>query len=137
MKTKIFTFIFIIILILIAAALGIGIYRMKHALPKNETLYESTECPHCEKVMTFIQTQQLHKKITFDQKQLDTSSSTVRELAKVMRFCGYDVNQGIPIPVLWTGETTQKCITGDEDIIQYFKHQLKETMPVIHPLPKK
>jgi len=121
MKTKIF----ILIIILIGIALGIWIYMAKHALPQNTTLFESAECPHCQKVMSFIKTNKLHQKFQFAQKRLDHSTQNVKELVNVMRFCGFDTKTGIPIPVLWTGKITQKCLTGDKDIIHYFKQQLK------------
>lgn len=114
--------IFIIVIIIAIFGFGIWVFRqVTPSLPNTVTLYTSKTCPHCQTVDRFIQSNNLHDKITFQEKQLESHTKYVRELIRVVRFCGHQTNQ-LPIPVLWTG-TTKTCIVGERDIIHYFNQQ--------------
>lgn len=109
------------IIAIIIAIIVFGIWTFKQitpSLPKRLTLYTSKRCPHCQVVDQFIQANNLHAKLDFQEKKLESHKRYIRELVRVVRFCGYQTNQ-LPIPVLWTG-TTKTCIVGERDIIHYF-----------------
>jgi glutaredoxin len=114
---------FIIAIIIAVILFGIWIFKqVTPSLPNTVTLYTSKTCPHCQVVDNFIQTQNIHNKLNFTEKQLESHTRYVRELVRVVRFCGYQTNQ-LPIPVLWTGQT-QTCVVGEKDIIHYFNQQI-------------
>jgi len=112
------------IIAIIIAIIGFGIWTFKQitpSLPNKLTLYTSEKCPHCQTVDRYIASNNLHDKLDFQEKQLESQTRYVRELVRVIRFCGYQTNQ-LPIPVLWTG-TAKTCLVGERDIIHYLNQQ--------------
>jgi glutaredoxin len=114
---------FIIVIIIAIILFGIWVFKqITPALPDAVTLYTSKTCPHCQIVDNFIQTNNIHGQLKFTEKQLENHTRYVRELIRVVRFCGYRTNE-LPIPVLWTG-STKTCIIGERDIIHYIQLQI-------------
>ena len=117
---------FILAILVAIIAFGIWVFtQVRPSLPNKPTLYVTQNCPHCQNVKTYIQKNQVHTQFDFDEKQLNAHSRDIRELVRVMRFCGYQTNQ-LPIPVLWTGNT-QKCIVGEKNIISFFDKKSTHT----------
>ena len=114
---------FIITIVIVIIAFGIWIFKqITPSLPTTLTLYTSITCPHCQAVDQFIKKNNLHRKLDFTEKQLESHKTYIHELMRVVRFCGYHTNQ-LPIPVLWTG-SEKSCIIGERDIIHYFNQKI-------------
>lgn len=92
-------------------------------IPKNIVLFYGIGCPHCAKVEDFIKENKIREKISFEEKEVFFNGKNKKLLAEIAKKCGYSENQ-IGVPFLWEGEI-EKCIAGDEQIINYFKEKLK------------
>jgi len=112
MKKNIYIILLIVILVIIASIVFLT-YK-----PKTEIiLFYSIECPHCEKVRNFIATNNIHN---VTEKEISQNSSNLMQLIKIQKRCGIPVKSYVEIPLLWTGT---KCVTGDQDIIKFFKQK--------------
>ena len=108
--------IYIILLIVLIAIIASIIFLNKS---KSEiTLFYSIECPHCEKVRNFIATNNIYN---VTEKEVSQNRSNLIQLIKIQKKCSIPVKGYVEIPLLWTGT---KCITGDQDIIKFFKQKV-------------
>jgi len=89
---------------------------------KGIALFYGEGCPHCAKVEQFIKENRIKEKITFKEKEVYFNKENARQLVEVAKKCGFNENE-IGVPFLWDGEN-QKCIVGDEPIINFFKEKL-------------
>jgi glutaredoxin len=89
---------------------------------KGIVLFYGEGCPHCAKVEQFIKENRIKEKITFKEKEVYFNKENARQLVEVAKKCGFNENE-IGVPFLWDGEN-QKCIVGDEPIINFFKEKL-------------
>jgi len=85
-------------------------------------LFYGEGCPHCAKVEEFIKENKIKEKITFEEKEVYFNKENAKQLIEVAKKCGFNENE-IGVPFLWDGEN-QKCIVGDEPIINFFKEKL-------------
>jgi glutaredoxin len=108
--------------------LGIGFYfsREKKSSPdqnlKGIVLFYGIGCPHCAKVEEFIKTNKIKEKIEFEEKEVYYNKENAQKLIEIAKKCGFNENE-IGVPFLWDGEN-QRCIVGDEPIINFFKEKL-------------
>jgi glutaredoxin len=108
--------------------LGIGFYfsREKNSSQdqdlKGIVLFYGIGCPHCAKVEAFIKENKIKEKIAFEEKEVYFNRENAKQLIEVARKCGFKENE-IGVPFLWDGEN-QKCIVGDEPIINFLKEKL-------------
>jgi glutaredoxin len=108
--------------------LGIGFYfsREKNSSQdqdlKGIILFYGIGCPHCAKVEEFIKENKIKEKIAFEEKEVYFNKENVKQLVEVAKKCGFNENE-IGVPFLWDGEG-QRCIVGDEPIINFFKEKL-------------
>ena len=86
------------------------------------TLYVSKTCPHCRNVEDFIEKNGIKEKISFSQKEISQSIANAREFSARGAVCQISPNQ-LGVPLFWNGE---KCLMGDQEIIQYFSSQINE-----------
>jgi glutaredoxin len=108
--------------------LGIGFYfsREKNSSQdqdlKGIILFYGIGCPHCAKVEEFIKENKIKEKIAFEEKEVYFNRDNAKKLIEVAKKCGIKENE-IGVPFLWDGEN-QRCIVGDEPIINFFKEKL-------------
>jgi len=108
--------------------LGIGFYfsREKNSSQdqdlKGIILFYGIGCPHCAKVEEFIKENKIKEKIVFEEKEVYFNKDNVKKLVEIAKKCGFNEKE-IGVPFLWDGEN-QRCIVGDEPIINFFKEKL-------------
>lgn len=84
-------------------------------------LYYSDTCPHCVKVEEYLKANKIEEKIAIVKKEVSKNPVNANDLATKAKTCNIQGNQ-ISVPFLWDG---QKCIIGDEPIIEFFKEKNK------------
>jgi glutaredoxin len=85
--------------------------------------FYSNKCSHCEKVEAFFNAKDVRNKIIFAEKEVSQNRDNLIELVKMQKRCGIPVKDYVEVPLLWTGK---KCITGDQDIIKFFKGKIEK-----------
>jgi len=118
----------------IFAAVAVGFYFLKghnnttssntssNSTSSTIILFYGIGCPHCAKVEEFIKENRIKEKITFEEKEVYFNKENTKQLVEVAKKCGFNENE-IGVPFLWDGDN-QKCIVGDEPIINFFKEKL-------------
>jgi glutaredoxin len=89
---------------------------------KGIVLFYGIGCPHCAKVEAFIKENKIKEKIAFEEKEVYFNRENAKKLIEVAKKCGFNEKE-IGVPFLWDGEN-QRCIVGDEPIINFFKEKL-------------
>jgi len=122
-KTKLILSFFGILIILIL----IFFFLQKGSKTENQTsakiiLFYGIGCPHCKRVKEFIRENKVKEKISFDEKEVYFNRKNSKKLIEIAKGCGLKENE-IGVPFLWDGES-QKCIVGEEPIINFFKEKL-------------
>ena len=115
----------IVLVIIIAAFVGLFalIYFGGRKSPgKGIIYYYAVQCPHCVKVDAFMKKQKVASKVNFVKKDVLQNRDYLNELLKTMKYCRIPIKRYIIIPVLWTGS---KCIRGQQNIIDFFKEQMR------------
>jgi glutaredoxin len=110
-----------------AVAVGFHFLEGHNNVSSNSTsstiiLFYGIGCPHCAKVEQFIKENRIKEKMTFKEKEVYFNKENANQLVEVAKKCGFNENE-IGVPFLWDGEN-QKCIVGDEPIINFFKEKL-------------
>lgn len=120
----------ILIFLGIFALIGISFFFLKKnslneklEIPKGIVLFYGIGCPHCAKVENFIKENKIKEKISFEEREVYFNRKNAKLLIEVAKKCGYPESQ-IGVPFLWDGEN-EKCIVGDEPIINFLKEKLK------------
>lgn len=85
-------------------------------------LFYGDGCPHCAKVEEYVKQNQIENKISFAQKEIYHNQDNAKELEEKAKICGLPADS-IGVPFLWDGE---KCLIGDQDIIDFFKRKVGE-----------
>jgi len=85
-------------------------------------LFYGSGCPHCAKVEAFIKENKIKEKIAFEEKEVYFNKKNAKQLVEIAKNCGFNEKE-IGVPFLWDGEG-QRCIVGDEPIINFFKEKL-------------
>lgn len=85
-------------------------------------LFYGDGCPHCAKVEKYIEENKVKDKISFAQKEVYHNKNNADEMAGKAKICGLPAGS-IGVPFLWDGE---KCLIGDQDIIDFFKQKTGE-----------
>jgi glutaredoxin len=118
--------------IFIAVSVGFYILKGHNKNSLNNTFSNSTSstiilfygegCPHCAKVEQFIKENKIKEKIAFEEKEVYFNKENAKQLVEIAKKCGFNEKE-IGVPFLWDGEK-QKCIVGDEPIINFLKEKL-------------
>lgn len=111
-------FIIAIILIVLAGALYLIWQYSRPSAASGMILFYSKDCPHCANVEEYIKANEVESKVSFTRLEISGNQKNIELLAQKALSCKVDISQGVPIPFLWDGE---KCLVGDEDIIQFFQ----------------
>jgi len=85
-------------------------------------LFYGDGCPHCAIVEEYIKENSIGDKISFAQKEVYYNQNNAKELEAKAKICGLPTDS-IGVPFLWNGE---KCLIGDQDIINFFKQKSDE-----------
>ena len=85
-------------------------------------LFYGDGCPHCAIVEEYIKENNINDKISFAQKEVYYNQSNAKELEAKAKICELPTDS-IGVPLLWDGE---KCLIGDQDIINFFKQKSDE-----------
>ena len=83
-------------------------------------LFYGDGCPHCAIVEDYLRDNQVENSFPFTRKEVYHNSNNAKELGEKAKNCGIPANS-IGVPLLWDG---QKCLIGDEDIINFFKQKI-------------
>jgi glutaredoxin len=81
-------------------------------------------CPHCAKVEQYLSDNKVEDKISFEKKEIYSNQDNAALLIDKAHSCGMNTDS-IGVPFLWDGPTG-KCISGDEDVINYFQQKLSQ-----------
>jgi len=81
-------------------------------------LFYGDTCPHCQVVTDYINANNIRAKIKFEELEVFNNQSNAALLGSYAQRCGIDSSQGVGVPFFFDG---QKCLVGDENIINYFK----------------
>jgi glutaredoxin len=83
----------------------------------NIILFYGDGCPHCVIVDDYLENNNIKNKISFEHKEVYYNKENANLLVEKAQICGFNINS-IGVPFLWDG---QKCLVGDQDIIEFFK----------------
>lgn len=140
MKNKIIILTILFAAVLIFSFFALSQERNKNQTPVNKTtpanqtattqdqskkqiiLFYGDGCPHCAIVEKYIEEHNIKDKISFAQKEVYYNQENAKELKAKAKICGLPTNS-IGVPFLWDGE---KCLIGDQDIINFFKQKTNE-----------
>jgi len=121
----------IVLTIIILSILGTAIFYFKNQPTGMAdidngspiTLYFRADCPHCRLVEKFLAENNVGAKISCNQKEISAKKQqNSRELMDKASICGIS-QEKLGVPFLWDNDS-QKCYTGDVDIIEFFKNKL-------------
>ena len=85
-------------------------------------LFYGDGCPHCAIVENYIKESNIKEKLPFEEKEVYHNQKNANELTDKAKICGLPTDS-IGVPFLWDGE---KCLIGDQDIINFFKQKSDE-----------
>lgn len=98
--------------------------------PDTMTYFWSETCPHCKNVANFLSTWPNADKLKLDKKEVSKNQANGLLLSQKAAQCGLPSDQ-VGVPFLVTLDN--KCITGDEPVIEYFKSLFPESSPSATP----
>jgi len=96
--------------------------KEENQLSNQIILFYGDSCPHCALVEKFVAENNIGAKIIFTQKEVYNNQDNAKELEAKAKICGIPTDS-IGVPFLWDGE---KCLIGDQDIINFFKQKTNE-----------
>lgn len=109
--------------------LGVGLFFIfnKNKNPEISTLstepilFYSINCPHCQNVEKFLDSNEIREKIKLTEKSIDNNTENTNELISYAKKCGNE-GDSVSIPFLWNGTN---CFIGEQDIINYLSGKIK------------
>ena len=81
-------------------------------------LFYSNSCSHCKVVEEYISANNVKAKFQFQELEVSQNQANAVLLEQKAKQCGLDTSQGLGVPFFFDGE---KCLSGDQDIINYFQ----------------
>jgi len=88
-------------------------------------LFWGQGCPHCEKVMKYITDNNLENKVKIAFQEVYNDSANQQLLTETVKKCPeIDTSQGMGVPLAFD-QKSQKCLYGDQPIIDWFAPMLK------------
>ena len=116
--------IFLLVIIFIGAMVFVSKAKERELLKSFEgktIFFYGITCPHCAKVEEFFKENKIEEKFQFEKKEVYENKTNAKILILIAKKkCSLPENE-IGVPFFWTGE---KCIVGDEPIINYFKEKI-------------
>lgn len=90
------------------------------------TYFWSETCPHCKNVAAFLENWPNKDKVSIDKKEISKDRANANLLTEKSAECNIPADQA-GVPLLITPEN--KCLSGDQPIIDYFKNLFPESTP--------
>lgn len=118
MFSKVF---FAVILGLLLVGGGYFLFQNQNKNNPEMFLFYSDSCPHCAIVEEFISSNQVREHLNFKDLEVSRNTGNARKLMEKSAACGMKETE-IVVPLFWDG---QKCLVGDQEIIDFFKTKLK------------
>lgn len=87
------------------------------AIPPGNMLFFSKSCAHCAIVEQYITDNNIHQKLYFVEREITTDQEAYKLMPIIGQRCNIN-EQALGVPLFWDGN---KCYSGDETIINYFK----------------
>jgi len=126
MNRKVKFLIFLGIILILAVFFTLQIKKERELLASvggKMIFFYGITCPHCAKVEEFFKENGIDSKFQFEKKEVYENKTNAKILILIAKKkCSLPENE-IGVPFFWTGE---KCIVGDQPIIDYFKEKLNE-----------
>ncbi len=85
--------------------------------PGPAVLYYGKGCPHCDKVLAYLGSEEVRDKIHVAEKEVFNDKANADEMMDRAKSCNLSV-ASLGVPFLWTGSS---CLSGDGPIIDFFK----------------
>ncbi|MFH0969780.1 MAG: hypothetical protein V1804_04690 [Patescibacteria group bacterium] len=85
-------------------------------------LFYGDGCSHCANVDKFIAENNVKEKIKFDELEIFKNKENSSMMEEKAKACGINLNE-LGVPFLWD---KGQCLSGDADIINFFKSQIGE-----------
>lgn len=108
----------LIIILAVIIFLALILIWGKAAAKSEMILFYGDTCPHCKKVEEYIAANNIKTKFKFQELEVYNNQTNAQLLGEKARQCGLNTNQGVDVPFFFDG---QKCLLGDQDIINYFQ----------------
>lgn len=122
MKTKTLASALLLIVVLVAGIFILNKNKQPEAIAESGiVLFYGEGCPHCANVDKYVEDNNIKSKISFTNKEVFYNQKNAEEMAAKAKICGMQTNS-IGVPFLWDGE---KCLIGDQDIINFFKTKIE------------
>lgn len=83
-------------------------------------IYYSDTCPHCMNLKNYLAENGVRKKLIFAAKNVSSDSENAVDMMNKAALCGMSSDK-LGVPFLWDGENGNKCLVGDNDVINYFR----------------
>ena len=89
-------------------------------------LFYGSGCPHCANVEKYLKANKVADRVQFTEREIFFNKCNAKLLEKLAVHCGLSTEE-IGVPLLWDGSTStdQKCLVGDENIINFFKGKIE------------
>jgi glutaredoxin len=125
-KTKVITVILIVLAGFLFWGFQTGFFAGIFSAPKPVVvpagiiLFYGQGCPHCKNVDDFISQNKIADKVKFSNLEVWYNKDNQAILKQVAQKCGI-TSSSVGVPFLYDGNS--KCLTGDVDVINFFKTQ--------------
>jgi len=107
--------------IFFALILGLSACSLKpQAADTRPIFFYSTGCPHCQNVEKFLADNNVRGKYSFLEKEISDDRNNTALMVKYAKVCDLNTDN-LGVPMLYS---QGKCLSGDVDIINFFKSQL-------------
>lgn len=83
------------------------------------TYYYGLECPHCLRVLQFIEENKIAEKVTFTKKEVSHDVANGQEFLQVAKTCGI-ASSDAGVPLLYA---EGKCFLGETEVMGFFKEK--------------
>ncbi len=81
--------------------------------------YYGETCPHCHKVLKFLDENKIASKVNFQKKEVWKNEENRKEFEEKIKECGLDKGK-VGVPFLYA---RGKCLIGSPDVIEFFKKE--------------
>ncbi|MGB9598320.1 MAG: hypothetical protein ACPLZH_00510 [Minisyncoccales bacterium] len=89
---------------------------------QNLILFYGIGCPHCAKVDSFIEKNNIQEKISFEKREVYFNQENRRILGEAAKDCKLG-ERSVGVPFLWDREN-HECIIGDQPVIDFFQKKI-------------
>jgi glutaredoxin len=118
-RKKIITIILIILAVVVLLAISRTVSQKQASSAASEMiLFYGETCPHCKIVEQYLDDNKVRARVKFQELEVYNNKANAALLAKKAKTCNLDTTKGLGVPLFFDG---QNCLTGDQEIINFFK----------------